>query len=146
MGKGLGCLGAGVLAVIGLGVLGAVLGGGADPAPGADPAAPPAEPYRDAPGSALRLVKVRGEKGGFDSVLILSGTIENAAAFPIKDPVIACDLFGPSGTQVGQVAQTLYEVAPAQGTLRFKALNMGFLRSGQVARFSCAVSRAQAAD
>lgn len=91
------------------------------------------------PERALDLVSSNATKEGFDTVLVLSGTITNRANFAIKDPRIVCDLTGPSGTKVGTVRQTLYETVPASGSKHFKELNMGFMGSSQVAQFSCSI-------
>lgn len=138
MGKMLGCLGVGLAIVAGLivlaGVWSAVFG-----EPETEPAAvaPPPPP--------LSLTKVSGKLGGFDSVLILSGEIANAGPVDLKDPMIGCDLLGPSGTKVGGVNQRLFEVIPAGGSKRFRDLNMGFTRTSQAVRFTCAVGGGVAA-
>lgn len=98
--------------------------------------------YERDPEKALTL-DVRGTKGGFETVLLISGSVSSAADFDIKDVEIVCELFANSGTRVGRVTETLYEVIPANGTKRFSELNMGFMGgAGQVARFDCAARRA----
>lgn len=98
--------------------------------------------YARDPEKALTL-DVSGVKGGFETVLILSGTVSSVADFEIKDVEIVCDLFANSGTRVGRVTETLYEVVPAKGSKRFSELNMGFMGgSGQVATFDCRARRA----
>lgn len=96
------------------------------------------------PENFLSLVDVSGEKGGFDTVFILSGTLHNSAEVDIKDAQIRCALFGPSGTELGAVEETLYEIVPANGDKRFSELNMGFMSSQQVARHDCAIVDAEA--
>jgi len=98
--------------------------------------------YERHPEKALSL-DVRGTKGGFDTILLLSGSVHNAAGFDIKDMEIVCELFANSGTRVGRVSETLYEVVPANGAKRFTELNMGFMGgSGQVATYNCEARRA----
>lgn len=145
MAKAMGCLGFGALVLAGLLVAGMIAGRDEDGAP-ETVAATPADRYRADPGSAVTLTRARGTKGGFESVFLLSGALENAADFPIKDVSIACDLLAASGTRVGRVAATLYEIVPAGGSKTFRDLNMGFMGSDQVARFNCAATRAAPAD
>lgn len=102
--------------------------------------------YERDPETALTLSNVTGAKGGFDTVLIISGTITNAADFAIKDPVIRCDLTGPSGTHIGSVRQDLFEIVPANGSKRFTELNMGFMASSQTSGFDCVIMQATAAS
>jgi hypothetical protein len=101
--------------------------------------------YERNPETALSLASINGTKVGFETILELSGSIANAADFDIKDAEIVCDLYGPSGTQVGTVRQTLYEVIPGQTTKRFRELSMGFMGSSQVARYQCRIVDAASA-
>jgi hypothetical protein len=56
---------------------------------------------------------------------------------------IECELFGNSGTRVGRVTQTLFEIVPANGSKSFRELNMGFMGgAGQVSTFQCRPTRA----
>ena len=98
--------------------------------------------FRRNPEEALELADVDGTKVGFDTILELRGKIANAAPFSIKDAEIVCDLFGPSGTQVGQVRETLFEIIPASGEKSFRELSMGFMGSTQVDNFSCRIADA----
>lgn len=91
------------------------------------------------PEDSLSLQNVKGRKDGFGTVLMIGGTINNSSDYDIKDPRIRCELSGPSGTTVGSVRETLYEVVPAKGSKRFRELNMGFLSSSQVSRFVCEI-------
>lgn len=95
--------------------------------------------YRRNPETALKLDVSRGTKVGFETILEISGAITNDASFDIKDPQIECLLFGPSGTQVGRVRDTLYEIIPANGSKAFTELSMGFMGSQQVANYTCSI-------
>jgi|CXWL01.1.fsa_nt_gi hypothetical protein len=99
---------------------------------------------RRAPENFLGLDEVSGQGGGFNTVFVLSGRISNSAEVDIKDPRIQCELFGPSGTQVDTVQETLFEIVPAQGANRFSELNMGFMGSQQVATYNCVITDAEA--
>ena len=103
-----------------------------------------ARELRRSPEKFLVLANVNGVKGGFDTVFLLSGTIQNSSDVIIKDAEIACDLFGPSGTKVGSVRQTLFEQVPAQVYKRFRELSMGFMGSSQVATYNCSITDAEA--
>lgn len=91
------------------------------------------------PERSLSFGTVSGQKGGFATVLILNGSIKNSSNFAMKDADIKCTLTGPSGTVVGSVRETLYEIIPAQQSKRFHELNMGFMGSTQVANFNCEI-------
>lgn len=99
---------------------------------------------RRSPEKFLTLENANGVKGGFDTVFMLSGTIRNSSDVVIKDARIDCNLFGPSGTQVGKVRQTLFEQIPAEGSRRFRELSMGFMGSSQVATYNCTITDAEA--
>ncbi len=97
-----------------------------------------------APERFLQLEQHNGVRGGFDTVFLLSGTIRNTSDVDIKDPTITCSLYGASGTEIGEVRETLLEIVPAAGTRRFSELNMGFMGSTQVARYTCEIVDAEA--
>jgi hypothetical protein len=99
---------------------------------------------RRSPERFLELEEQSGLRGGFDTVFLLSGRIRNKSEVDIKDPTIVCALYGPSGTHVGDVRETLLEIIPAGGTKRFTELNMGFMGSTQVARYTCEIVDAEA--
>lgn len=103
-----------------------------------------ARELRRSPENFLTLENVNGVKGGFETILMLSGSIQNSSDVVIKDVEITCDLFGPSGTKVGNVRQTLFEQIPANGSKRFNELSMGFMGSDQVANFNCSIAGAEA--
>lgn len=98
-----------------------------------------ADRWRRSPEEALELTVTRGTKTGFETILEINGTIKNAAPFDIKDAEIECLLKGPSGTEVGRVRETLYEIIPANGTKAFRELSMGFMGSQQVANYVCSI-------
>ncbi len=103
------------------------------------------ERQRANPAKQLTLTTSQGEISGFGVVLLLSGSITSAAPFDIKDPTIACVIYGNSSTEIGLVQETLYEVVPANETIRFRKLNMGIVPS-QMRRFICSVVGAASVD
>jgi len=105
----------------------------------AEAAAAAQREIRRHPERSLSFEKISGQKGGFETVLVLNGSIKNSSDYAIKDADIKCTLSGPSGTDVGSVRETLYEVIPANQSKRFRELNMGFMGSTQVAKFNCEI-------
>jgi hypothetical protein len=95
------------------------------------------------PEKFLALSHTRAWKGGFDTVMLLSGTLKNSAPIPIKDPQIACYVVAESGTTLGSVTETVFKTIPAGKSIRFKDANMGFVDS-RWARYACAVISATA--
>ena len=67
------------------------------------------------PEKYLELTEAHGVKAGFETVFMLSGRIQNPTEIDIKDPRISCDLFGESGTRIGDVTETLLQIIPAGG-------------------------------
>jgi len=82
------------------------------------------------------LTSARAE--GFDSVLVISARIKNFSEQPLKDPVIKCSVFAPSGTKLGTRRQTFYELLPPRKEIRMRNFNMGFVNS-QWSRANCEV-------
>ena len=78
------------------------------------------------------------QKGGFETVLLLNAKLTNTADYPIKDIVIACDMFADSKTLLGSAMQTLYRPIPAKKSIQINEFNMGFVHS-QARRIRCEV-------
>ena len=77
---------------------------------------------------------------GADAFVTLDGRITSDAQVRVKDPVISCDLNGPSGTTVATVQATLFqEIEPKQDTL-FEKLDFG-VADPQWEYASCRVSK-----
>ena len=95
----------------------------------------------DNPETYLTLEKTRASKGGFNTVLILGGTLKNTGKVAYKDPVIQCDVFSETQTPLGHVRETLYKAIPPGKSLRFSEFNMGFVQSVWE-RYSCEVKGA----
>ena len=95
------------------------------------------------PEAFLTLSATSAWKSGFDTVVMLSGTLKNRAPIRIKDPQITCELFAESDTAIGSVTDTVYKVIPAGKSVRFKSANMGFADS-RWQKYSCAVVSATA--
>jgi hypothetical protein len=77
-------------------------------------------------------------KGGFGNVAIASFSIRNDNAFDVKDVVIRCEFDGASGTKIGELRSTIYQVVKARSSKRMEDFNLGTVHS-QVARGGCDV-------
>lgn len=77
-------------------------------------------------------------KGNFETSLMLNAKLTNTADYPIKDIVIACDMFADSTTPLGSAVQTVYKTIPAKKSIRVNELNMGFVHS-QAHKMGCEV-------
>jgi hypothetical protein len=72
---------------------------------------------------------------------LVSFDLENGSYLDLKDPEVACDMKGQSGTAIKTVSKVIYEVLPAEGKRSFARVEMGGIPD-QVAYFSCYVSGA----
>jgi hypothetical protein len=85
------------------------------------------------------LVSWQWGKGGFDSVMLLKNVrIKNGRPDDIKDLIISCTVSGASGTDLQSLRTVLYDIVPAGRTKTFREINMGFVHS-QAAGASCDV-------
>jgi hypothetical protein len=72
---------------------------------------------------------------------LVSFDLDNESYLNLKDPEIACDMKGQSGTSIRMVSKVIYEVLPSEQKRRFSDVEMGEIPE-QVAYFSCYVSGA----
>lgn len=101
---------------------------GAAPIVGA--ALPPAKtPKERMLAESLKFELKEWQKGGFDAVMLITGSISNASDTAVKDVVITCTSSGNSGTVIDKNTKTLYEAIGPKKTFRFQQFNMGFLHS-----------------
>jgi hypothetical protein len=77
-------------------------------------------------------------------LVLTSFKLSNEAFLEIKDPVIACDMNGPSGTTIKTVTKTVYEILPSGNTREFPFLQMGETVD-QAVQFKCYVKSAKIA-
>lgn len=94
---------------------------------------------RDVAISAIKLEKFNWRKGGFDSVMFISGRLVNPTPHTVKDIEITCELNAKSGTQVSRNKKVLYETLGPQSTTPLRDLSMGFMHS-QSDRAGCRVT------
>lgn len=80
-------------------------------------------------------------KGGFGSVMTVSGTIRNNSRFTLKDFTLQCELSAPSGTLVDRNVKIIYEQVAAGSSKVIRDFNMGFIPD-QSAATSCKIVRA----
>jgi hypothetical protein len=55
--------------------------------------------------------------------------IKNTSPFDIKDITIHCTNAAPSGTVIGSIDHTIYDLVKANSTKTFREVNMGFIHS-----------------
>jgi hypothetical protein len=72
---------------------------------------------------------------------LVSFDLANGSYLDLKDPEIACDMKGRSGTSIRTVSKVIYEVLPAEGKRSFSDVEMGEIPE-QVAYFNCRVAGA----
>jgi hypothetical protein len=74
--------------------------------------------------------------GGFDSIGMMTFTIENGNDYIVKDIGVLCRFSGNSGTHLGVRAHTVYETVKPKAKRKFAKVNIGFIPA-QSARASC---------
>ena len=81
----------------------------------------------------------RWHSGGFGVVMVADFTVTNKNAFDVKDIEVTCKSYGASGTSLGSVDHTIYDVVKAGKTRKFKDVNVGFINS-QASKANCEVT------
>jgi hypothetical protein len=76
---------------------------------------------------------------GFGTVMMADITITNPTPHSVKDVEIRCSTFGASGTKLGALRQTIYELVKPKSTKKVKRVNMGFIHS-QTDKVGCIIS------
>jgi hypothetical protein len=82
---------------------------------------------------------------GLNSYVVMNGVVTNNAPVAVRDPLIACNLFGPSGTRVGEVEETLYQTLAAGEHFQLSEFQMG-LADEQWQTAECRAKRAILAE
>lgn len=82
--------------------------------------------------------------GGFDTVGMMTFTIENDNDYMVKDITISCSFRGNSGTFLGDRTHTVYETVKPRSKRKFSKVNIGFIPN-QSARGGCIIETAQRA-
>lgn len=62
--------------------------------------------------------------------------------YAVKDVQMVCDLFGNSGTAVGEVRQPLFELITGETTQKFPQVNFGLVQQ-QAQRVRCRIENAK---
>lgn len=86
----------------------------------------------------IKIAKWSWKKGGFDSVMLATFTVQNTNTFGVKDLKIKCEHSAPSGTVIDSNTQTIYEAVKAGATRTFKDVNMGLIHT-QAKSSSCSI-------
>jgi hypothetical protein len=110
------------------------------PSGGAIPSAPEAlqDPIELAR-SKVFLDMLHLRKVGFGQSMEAGFIVTNNNDFAIKDIEISCDLMGKSGTRIGGVEHTIYDIVEARKNKRFLDVNMGLI-DDQVDVASCMIT------
>jgi hypothetical protein len=77
-------------------------------------------------------------KGGFGSIALAKFEILNANPYSVKDLVLRCDVKAQSGTSLGSITHTIYEIVKADSTRKLPEANLGLIDS-QASSLSCLV-------
>jgi hypothetical protein len=89
--------------------------------------------------AAIKIEKWSWKKAGFDNVMIGTFTIKNANDFGVKDIVLNCQHYAPSGTLIDSNVRTIYQAIKPKSSITIKDFNMGFVHT-QAAKSSCSVT------
>lgn len=79
------------------------------------------------------------KNGGFGAVMVADFTLRNENGFGVKDVLIKCETYGGSGTQIGEVSTTVYEIVAAHKEKTIRGLSVGFINS-QAKSASCRIA------
>lgn len=88
------------------------------------------------PTERMSISKQSWQKGGFDSIGLMTITIANKNEYPVKDIRISCSFYGKSGTQLNERSHVIFDVIPPGGSKSFSKVNIGFINS-QAERGGC---------
>jgi hypothetical protein len=89
--------------------------------------------------AAIKIEKWSWKKAGFDNVMIGTFTIKNSNEFNVKDIVLSCQHYAPSGTLIDHNERTVYQAIKPNSSIIIKDFNMGFVHT-QAAKSSCSVT------
>jgi hypothetical protein len=82
---------------------------------------------------------------GFGVIFLGDFSIKNKGVYPIKDFDIRCTISAASGTELGTVRATAYEMVKPRSTMRLKELNMGLMNS-QAKKANCEIRSVERAN
>jgi hypothetical protein len=85
--------------------------------------------------------KIDPEIGEFNT-LVVSGPIRNTSKIAVRDPEIECSISGKSGTQLGVLRKTLYEIIQPGEASSLKEFKMGYMPD-QADKAGCALRSIQ---
>lgn len=88
--------------------------------------------------SALTLRDVSWSKTRY-GVLFAHFSVHNESKIVVKDFTILCSTYGESGTALGQVSKTIYEIVPAQSMKVYEGIEIGLV-DRQTAIVQCQVT------
>jgi hypothetical protein len=113
------------------------------PAVSKTPKADPPAPKRlstDEVLAQIRLSNLTWKKDGFDTVMLVSFTVQNPADVAVKDLELTCTHSANSGTTIDKNTKVIYEKLGPKSKRSFTDFNMGFIHP-QATRTSCQVTQ-----
>lgn len=73
----------------------------------------------------VSISKTIWHKSGFGTVMVATFKVRNGNAVPVKDIVVSCDQYGPSGTLISTATKTIYRELPPKAETTIENFNMG---------------------
>lgn len=70
--------------------------------------------------------------GGFNTVMMISGRINNKSSVAVKDLTIECRTFSKSDTLLSRTSKVLYEAIPPGKSVKMREFSMGFVNSQSI--------------
>ncbi len=88
--------------------------------------------------STLTLRDVAWSKTRY-GVLFAHFSVHNESHIAVKDFTVTCSTYGESGTALGQVSKTIYEIIPAQSMKAYEGIEIGLV-DRQAAIVQCQIA------
>lgn len=102
--------------------------------------APPPPPSPTAVALAKVTLKYTWHSGGFGHVMVMRNVIiKNGSQYAFKDPLIRCTMYAQSGTALGDVEKTIYQIVKPRHSLKLSEISMGLMNS-QANSASCRIA------
>lgn len=73
----------------------------------------------------ISIKKCTWHKGGFNNVMIATFALQNNNSFGVKDIVVRCEHYAPSGTLIYTNTRTIYQAIKPMSSITVRDFNMG---------------------
>ena len=87
----------------------------------------------------INVKKSSWHKGGFENIMMVGATFENAGKNAVKDLVLQCSAYASSGTKLSSHTKVIYELIPAGKSRSVKDFSMGFIDK-QTSEIECRIT------